>query len=57
MRAGSLGNAMIFWITHLLAFGFFLLEIYLLAVRRCRAPKQQNDQGTLRLVWILIICC
>ena len=45
---------MIFWTTHILAFGFLLLEIYLLAVRRCHAPKQQNDQGTLRLVWILI---
>jgi protein-S-isoprenylcysteine O-methyltransferase len=47
---------MIFWITHLLAAGFLLLEIYLLAVRRCRDPKQQSDRGTLRLVWILIGC-
>jgi protein-S-isoprenylcysteine O-methyltransferase Ste14 len=45
---------MIFWITHILAFGFLLLEIYLLAFRRCRDPKQPSDRGTLRLVWILI---
>lgn len=54
MRDSPFSNAMIFWTTHILAFGFLLLEIYLLAVRRCHAPKQQNDQGTLRLVWILI---
>ena len=36
---------MIFWITHILASGFLLLEIYLLAVRRCRDPKQQTDRG------------
>jgi protein-S-isoprenylcysteine O-methyltransferase len=45
---------MIFWITHILAAGFLLVEIYLLAVRRCHDPKQQSDRGTLRLVWILI---
>jgi len=47
---------MIFWVTHFLAFGFLLIEIYLLAVRRSRDPKQQSDRGTLRLVWILISC-
>src|SRR5271157_4487575 len=47
-------NRMIFWITHILAFGFLLLEIFLLAVRRCRDPKQPSDRGTLRPVWILI---
>jgi protein-S-isoprenylcysteine O-methyltransferase len=47
---------MIFWITHSLAAGFLLVEIYLLAVRRCRDPEQQSDRGTLRLVWILIGC-
>ena len=45
---------MIPWITHFLSVGFLLLEIYLLAVRRSRDPKQQSDRGTLRLVWILI---
>ena len=45
---------MIFWITHILAFGFLLLEIFLLAVRRCRDPRQPSDRGTLRIVWILI---
>ncbi len=47
---------MIFWVTHILASGFLLVEIYLLAVRRCRDPKQETDRGTLRLVWILIGC-
>src|SRR5580704_11190379 len=47
---------MIFWITHLLSAGFLLLELYLLAVRRSRDPKQQSDRGTLRLVWVLITC-
>jgi protein-S-isoprenylcysteine O-methyltransferase len=47
---------MIFWITHLLAAGFLLLEIYLLALKRSRDPEQQSDRGTLRLVWILISC-
>jgi protein-S-isoprenylcysteine O-methyltransferase len=47
---------MIFWITHILAAGFLLVELYLLALRRCRDPKQQSDRGTLRLVWILIGC-
>jgi protein-S-isoprenylcysteine O-methyltransferase len=45
---------MISWITHILASGFLLVEIYLLAVKRSRDPKQQSDRGTLRIVWILI---
>ena len=45
---------MLYWITHLLAFGFLLFETYLLAVRRYRGPKQARDRGTLSLVWILI---
>jgi protein-S-isoprenylcysteine O-methyltransferase len=45
---------MIFWISHILAFGFLLVELYLLAVKRSRDPKQESDRGTLRLVWILI---
>jgi protein-S-isoprenylcysteine O-methyltransferase len=45
---------MIFWITHFLALGFLLVEIYLLALRRSGDPKQQSDRGTLRVVWILI---
>jgi protein-S-isoprenylcysteine O-methyltransferase len=47
---------MISWITHLLSAAFLLLEIYLLAVRRSRDPKQKSDRGTLRLVWVLITC-
>ena len=42
------------WITHILASGFLAVEIYLLAVKRSRSPKQESDGGTLRLVWILI---
>jgi protein-S-isoprenylcysteine O-methyltransferase Ste14 len=45
---------MISWITHFLAAGFLLFEIYLLAVKRGRDPVKAGDQGTLRLVWILI---
>jgi protein-S-isoprenylcysteine O-methyltransferase len=47
---------MIFWISHILASGFLLVEIYLLAVKRSRDPKQASDRGTLRLVWMLIGC-
>jgi protein-S-isoprenylcysteine O-methyltransferase Ste14 len=46
---------MIFWATHLLAFGFLALEIFLLIVKRGRNPVTTGDQGTLRLVWILIV--
>ena len=45
---------MIFWVTHLLAYGFLALEIYLLAVRRGRDTVTSGDQGTLRLVWMPI---
>jgi hypothetical protein len=46
---------MIFWATHLLAFGFLALEIFLLIAKRGRNPVTTGDQGTLRLVWILIV--
>jgi hypothetical protein len=42
------------WITHLLTGGYLLFEIYLLAVRRGLNAVTKGDQGTLRLVWILI---
>jgi protein-S-isoprenylcysteine O-methyltransferase Ste14 len=45
---------MIFWVTQFLTLGFFLVELYLLTVRRCHDPKQQSDRGTLWAVWILI---
>jgi protein-S-isoprenylcysteine O-methyltransferase Ste14 len=45
---------MIFWMTQFLVAAFFLVEIYLLAVKRCRDSKHQSDRGSLRLVWILI---
>jgi protein-S-isoprenylcysteine O-methyltransferase Ste14 len=45
---------MIFWITQFLAFGFFVVEVFLLARRRSGDPSQRSDRGTLRLVWILI---
>jgi protein-S-isoprenylcysteine O-methyltransferase len=45
---------MIFWITQFLAFGFLLVEIYLLAAKRCRDAKQQSDRGSLWLIWLLI---
>jgi protein-S-isoprenylcysteine O-methyltransferase Ste14 len=45
---------MIFWITHILTYGFVALEIYLLAVKRSRDAVTTGDQGTLRLVWVLI---
>jgi protein-S-isoprenylcysteine O-methyltransferase Ste14 len=45
---------MLFWITHFLAFGFFAIEIFLLARRRSGDPKQLSDRGTLGLVWTLI---
>ena len=47
---------MIFWITHILAFGFLLVELYLLVIRRSRDSQHSSDRGTLRLVWILIGC-
>jgi protein-S-isoprenylcysteine O-methyltransferase Ste14 len=45
---------MIFWTTHILAFGFLALEIFLLVVKRGRNAVTRGDQGTLPLVWILI---
>ena len=45
---------MIFWVTHILAYGFLMFEIYLLAVKRGGDAVKTGDQGTLRLVWILI---
>lgn len=45
---------MISWITHLLTAGYLVFEIYLLAVKRGRDAVTKADQGTLRLVWILI---
>jgi len=47
---------MIFWITHILAYGFLLVELYLLAVKRSGDPGRPSDRGTLRLVWVLIGC-
>jgi protein-S-isoprenylcysteine O-methyltransferase len=47
-------KTMIFWATHLLAIGFLVLEIFLLIVKRGRNAVATGDQGTLRLVWILI---
>jgi protein-S-isoprenylcysteine O-methyltransferase Ste14 len=45
---------MIFWTTHILAVGYLALEIFLLVVKRGRNAVTKGDQGTLRLVWILI---
>jgi protein-S-isoprenylcysteine O-methyltransferase Ste14 len=45
---------MIFWATHLLAFGVLALEIFLLVAKRGRNAVTTGDKGTLRLVWILI---
>src|SRR5271166_2912124 len=46
-------NHMIFWITHILAFGFLLLEIFLLAVRRCRADLLMIIGMVLR-IWSIV---
>jgi len=46
---------MIVWATHILAYGFLALEIFLLVVKRGRNAVTAGDQGTLRLVWILIV--
>jgi protein-S-isoprenylcysteine O-methyltransferase len=45
---------MISWVTHILAYGYLALEIYLLAAKRGRDAVTTGDQGTLRLVWMLI---
>jgi protein-S-isoprenylcysteine O-methyltransferase Ste14 len=45
---------MIAWATHLLPWGFLALEIFLLVAKRGRNAVLTGDQGTLRLVWILI---
>jgi protein-S-isoprenylcysteine O-methyltransferase len=45
---------MISWVTHILAYGYLALEIYLLAAKRGRDAVTSGDQGTLRLVWMLI---
>jgi hypothetical protein len=47
-------KAPIFWVTHILAYGFLVFEIYLLAVKRGGDAVKTGDHGTLRLVWILI---
>jgi protein-S-isoprenylcysteine O-methyltransferase len=46
---------MIFWSTLVLAVGYLVLEIFLLIAKRGRHAVATGDQGTLRLVWILII--
>ncbi len=46
---------MISWVTHLLAWGFLALEIYLLAVKRGRSTVTAGDQGSVQLIWLLII--
>ncbi len=48
-------SVVISWITHLLTGGFLVLEICLLAVKRSRDAVTKGDQGTLRLVWVLIV--
>jgi protein-S-isoprenylcysteine O-methyltransferase Ste14 len=45
---------MIVWATRILACGFLAFEIFLLVVKRGRNAVTMGDQGTLRLVWILI---
>ena len=45
---------MIFWTTHILAYGLVALEIFLLVVKRGRRTVTTGDRGTLRLLWILI---
>ncbi|HEY0793225.1 MAG TPA: isoprenylcysteine carboxylmethyltransferase family protein [Chthoniobacterales bacterium] len=45
---------MIDWITDLLAFAFPVLELYLLVAKRGRNPVRTGDEGTLRIVWMLI---
>ena len=45
---------MISWVTNILAFGVLAGEVVLLIARRGRNPVTKGDQGTLRLVWMLI---
>jgi protein-S-isoprenylcysteine O-methyltransferase len=46
--------AMLIWITDILAFGYFGLELFLSIRRRGRAPMKADDRGTLPIFWILI---
>jgi protein-S-isoprenylcysteine O-methyltransferase len=44
----------IYWITYILAFGYFALELFLLATRRGKVAAKAADGGTLFAVWALI---
>lgn len=45
---------MLYWVTYILAFGYFALELFLLASRRGRQAVTPADRGTLLAVWILV---
>lgn len=46
---------MLYWITNILAFGYFGLEFFLLVGRRGTQAAKPADRGTLQAVWILIV--
>ncbi|MBV8274544.1 MAG: isoprenylcysteine carboxylmethyltransferase family protein [Verrucomicrobia bacterium] len=45
---------MLYWLTTVLAFGYFALELFLLTARRGKDSVKSADRGTLIAVWGLI---
>jgi protein-S-isoprenylcysteine O-methyltransferase len=46
---------MVSLITYTLSIGYLAFEVYLLAARRRRGPKTNDDRGTLSRIWVLIV--
>jgi protein-S-isoprenylcysteine O-methyltransferase len=46
----------LYWLTTMLAFGYFAVELFLLTARRGKQPVKSADRGTLIFVWGLITC-
>lgn len=45
---------MLYWLTTILAFGYFAFELFLLTARRGKGSAKSTDRGTLIAVWVLI---